>query len=114
MAVAWGFELSCIVAYGRRAAVCSCLALVYVGAALLGFRHAIVAAQVTLVWPPSGIALGAVLLFGRWVWPGILLGAFAANLSTGMPVPAASVIAVGKETVIGQQTNALVRKYLPH
>ena len=71
------------------------LALVYVGAALVGFRHAIVAEQVTLVWPPSGIALGAVLLLGRWVWPGILLGAFIANLTTNMPVPGASAIAVG-------------------
>ena len=82
-------------AYARRALVTLSLALVYLGAALLGFRHAVVAEQVTLVWPPSGIALAAVLLLGRWVWPGILVGAFAANLSTDMPMPAATAIAVG-------------------
>ncbi|HEX6243462.1 MAG TPA: MASE1 domain-containing protein, partial [Polyangiales bacterium] len=81
--------------YARRAVTIVLLAIVYLGAALLGFRHAIVAEQVTLVWPPSGIALGAVLLLGRWVWPGILLGAFLANLTTEMAVPAASAIAVG-------------------
>ena len=29
---------------------------------------------VTPVWPPSGIALGLMLLWGRKIWPGIILG----------------------------------------
>src|SRR5882672_2801669 len=36
--------------------------------------------KATAVWPPSGIALAAVLLAGYRVWPGIWLGAFLANL----------------------------------
>ena len=32
------------------------------------------------VWPPSGIGLAAILLLGSRVWPGILAGAFLANL----------------------------------
>ncbi|WP_420038069.1 MASE1 domain-containing protein [Streptomyces sp. cg28] len=29
---------------------------------------------VTPVWPPSGVAVAALLVFGLWVWPGIALG----------------------------------------
>src|SRR4051794_35901403 len=47
------------------------------------------------VWPPVGLALAVLLLFGpRW-WPGILLGAVLANLTRGTPVPASIAIAVG-------------------
>ncbi len=35
----------------------------------------------TPVWPPSGLALAAVLLFGYRIWPGLLLGACAVGLS---------------------------------
>jgi integral membrane sensor domain MASE1 len=35
--------------------------------------------KATAVWAPSGIALAAVLLKGRLVWPGIWLGAFLGN-----------------------------------
>src|SRR5437762_1664860 len=34
------------------------------------------------VWPPSGIALTALIIFGRKAWPGIFAGAFAANIVT--------------------------------
>ena len=34
------------------------------------------------VWPPSGLALGAVLLLGRRAWPAILLGDFNATASS--------------------------------
>jgi integral membrane sensor domain MASE1 len=34
---------------------------------------------VTVVWLPAGIALTATLVWGYRVWPGILLGAFAAH-----------------------------------
>lgn len=32
------------------------------------------------IWPPSGIALAAMLLLGHRIWPAILAGAFTANL----------------------------------
>ena len=71
------------------------LAAVYFGAAKLGLTMAFVAEQVTVVWPPSGISLAAVLVFGHRVWPGIALGAFLANATTGAPMAAALGIAVG-------------------
>lgn len=37
--------------------------------------------KASAVWPPSGIALAVVLLWGNRVWPGIWIGAFAANVA---------------------------------
>src|SRR6185503_4868410 len=68
---------------------------VYFVAARLGFSLASMAEQVTTVWPPAGIALAAVLIFGYRVWPGILAGALLANLTASETVPVAAVIAVG-------------------
>ncbi len=58
------------------------LALLYFIAAKWGLLMAIVQSNATAIWPPTGIALAALLVGGRRLWPGIFLGAFAANLST--------------------------------
>src|SRR6187549_495042 len=71
------------------------LAATYVIAAKLGLTMAFSAEQVTLVWPPSGMALAALLLVGSWVWPGIFIGAFLANITTNEPVTVALCIAAG-------------------
>jgi len=71
------------------------LALVYVLAARLGLAMDAVAGFATLVWPPSGIALAAVLLFGYRIWPGIALGAVVANALTGAPMLVALGIGIG-------------------
>src|SRR5205823_382165 len=49
----------------------------------------------TSVWPPSGIALAAILLFGRRIWPGIWIGAALVNLTVQSSVVAAVVIGSG-------------------
>lgn len=51
----------------------------------------------------EGIALAAVILLGRRVWPGILLGQLALALSTGLEFPPSLVISVinSIEAVIG-------------
>ena len=72
------------------------IAVLYFAAAKLGLSMAVTAEQVTLVWPPSGIALAAVLLFGYRIWPAIALGAFLANATTPNETFAtASGIAIG-------------------
>jgi signal transduction histidine kinase len=58
----------------------SLLAIVYFLAGKLGFALAIDPGNVTAVFPPSGIALGALLIFGLRVWPGIFIGAFFLNI----------------------------------
>src|SRR5688572_24630290 len=63
------------------------LALVYLVAGRLGLALATVGQSVTLVWPPSGLALAALLIHGVRLWPGVTLGAFTVNaLTPGMPV----------------------------
>jgi integral membrane sensor domain MASE1 len=36
--------------------------------------------KATAIWPPSGLALAALLLYGRRAWPGVWVGAFLANV----------------------------------
>ena len=56
------------------------LAIVYFVGAKLGFMLIIPTTNVSPVWLASGIAFSSVMLFGYWVWPGIMLGGFVANL----------------------------------
>jgi PAS domain S-box-containing protein len=76
-------------------AVGAAVALAYAGSALLGFRVAFVAEQVTTVWAPTGIALAALLLGGLRFWPAIWVGAFIANAGTDAPLWTAFVLATG-------------------
>src|SRR5262245_20864994 len=57
------------------------VAAVYYFSASLGFKAAFpeIAEEVTAVWPPAGISLAALLIFGPRMWPGVALGAFLAN-----------------------------------
>src|SRR6516162_11578247 len=58
------------------------LAGAYFVAGSLGQSLAIPPGNVTLVWPPSGIALAALLLGGDRLWPAIWLGALLVNIRT--------------------------------
>ena len=71
------------------------LALAYFLSAKLGLTFAVVSNSVTLIWPPTGLALFALLVFGVRLWPWVLLGAFATNLTTGIAPEAALAIAIG-------------------
>ncbi|MFE9749827.1 MASE1 domain-containing protein [Saccharothrix saharensis] len=50
----------------------------YVGARV-GLLQALVNDQVTPLWPPTGVAVLALLLGGLRMWPGVALGAFTTN-----------------------------------
>jgi len=71
------------------------LVAIYFSASKFGFGLATAAKQVSAVWPPTGIALAAMLLYGPRVWPAIALGAFLANVTTHEPVATACGIAIG-------------------
>jgi PAS domain S-box-containing protein len=71
------------------------LAVVYFAAAELGLSLASLHSNVTPVWPPAGIAIASLLIFGAQLFPGIFLGALAANLLTNIPIAAAFGIAFG-------------------
>jgi PAS domain S-box-containing protein len=75
-----------------RAAEAAGVGAVYYLAARLGLLLQLPGTNASPVWPPSGIALAAILVFGLRVWPGIALGAFLANLLT-LPFTAAGFTA---------------------
>lgn len=71
------------------------LAAIYFATATYGLKIGAVGGFATLVWPPTGISLAVLLIFGFRFIPGIALGAFFANLWTGAPTLAAFGIAAG-------------------
>src|SRR5262249_14539792 len=80
------------------------LAAAYVVLAKLGLRVATVGNSVTLVWPPSGLALAALLLDSRALWPAVAVGAFIVNATTpGVGLLTAAGISAGNtlEAVVG-------------
>jgi len=81
------------------------LAVVYHLAARLGLTTAYVQANTSPVWPPTGIALAALLILGYRYWPGITLGVLLGSLLTGAPFN----LALGMS--IGNTLEALVAVY---
>ena len=83
----------------------------YFVTARLGLRLGAVAGFATLVWPPSGIALAALFLFGDALWPAVALGALAVNVAAGAPLAVACGIATGNtlEALAGAKLLRLAR-----
>jgi diguanylate cyclase (GGDEF)-like protein len=79
------------------------LGVVYFVAAKLGLKLAFLYPSASSVWPGTGIALAAMLLFGYRVWPAIFVAAFLANLTTAGSVATSLGIATGNtlEGLIG-------------
>ena len=71
------------------------LGIVYYLAARLSLELALVGENITPLWPPTGIALVAFLLFGRHLWPGVALAAFVVNVPISESALAALVTAAG-------------------
>jgi diguanylate cyclase (GGDEF)-like protein len=71
------------------------LTVVYFVAGKLGLQLAYVHASATAVWPCTGMAIAALLVYGYRVWPGILLGAFLVNVTTVGSVATSIAIAAG-------------------
>ncbi len=57
------------------------LTLVYFVAGYFSLKLAIVNPSASPVWPPAGIALAALLVFGSRLWPAIFIGAFLVNVT---------------------------------
>src|SRR5678815_4316522 len=80
---------------GRRLLLLTVLAIAYVAAGRLGLLLAFVNESTSPVWPPTGLAIAALLLIGNGAWPAIAAGAFIVNLTTSGVVWSSAVIAVG-------------------
>ncbi len=78
-------------------------AVIYRLAVVLGLSMAYAQPNSSPVFPPTGIALATLLLFGVNLWPGIFLGLLIGSLLTGAPPLLAFGMAIGNtlEAVIG-------------
>lgn len=81
----------------------SVLAALYFLVAKVSLLAAIPPGYATSVWPPSGIALAAIFMYGRRVWPGIWIGAALVYLTVQSSVAAALMMGSGNalEAVVG-------------
>jgi len=79
----------------RTAAFILGLAAVYFCAGIFGLSLASVNPSASAVWPPSGIALTAILLWGYRLWPGVFLGATLVNFAVQRSLATALAIAAG-------------------
>ena len=88
---------------GRYALALATVAAAYFLLAKLGLQLASINPSTSPIWPPTGVALAAVLLGGLRIWPAILVGAFAANATTAGTLETSAFIAVGNtlEGVVG-------------
>ena len=72
------------------------LAAIYTAIAFVSLKlFATLNASASPVWPPTGLAIAALLLWGRRLWPGVYIGAFAANFLTTNTPASSLVIAAG-------------------
>jgi PAS domain S-box-containing protein len=86
---------------GKRSWLLLCsIGVTYVLAARVGLVDANLHDNVTLIWPPVGIALAAALIFGLRIWPAVAVGAFLAYRIAGAPLGFAAVTAVGNTVEI--------------
>ena len=65
---------------GRYLVRVTVFAITYAVGARLAFSIQGINPFASSVWPPAGIAVAGMLLFGRKAWPGIVLGTFLLNL----------------------------------
>jgi PAS domain S-box-containing protein len=68
---------------------------IYFALAKAGLEFASINASATPIWPPTGFAIAAVLLFGYRVAPAVFAGAFLANVTTAGTVATSMAIGLG-------------------
>ncbi|MHB8466918.1 MAG: MASE1 domain-containing protein, partial [Acidimicrobiales bacterium] len=91
------------------------LAAVYFCAAKVGLSLWALKGNVTPVWPPTGIALAALVLWGYRVWPGVAIGALLVNGLSAVPLSSAAGMAAGNtlEAVAGAYLLGHVVRFHP-
>ena len=79
------------------------IGVIYFALAKGGLALASIHPSATPIWPPTGVALAAVLLWGYRTWPAIFTAAVIANATTAGSVTTAIAIATGNslEAVVG-------------
>jgi integral membrane sensor domain MASE1 len=88
-------EASAHVLERRRVLAMFVLFAVYFLTARIGLSVSSVNTFAALIWPPTGVAIAALLVYGKELWPGVALGAFLVNLSMGAPFVGALGACIG-------------------
>ena len=83
------------------------LAAAYFLGGMLGRQAGLSGGDERLVWPPFGIALAAILLFGYSYWPGVALGSLFFAFLDGLPLGAFTF-----GIVVGNTVSAVLCAYL--
>jgi signal transduction histidine kinase len=94
-----------VYAYRKRLPFWLLWLAIYFAAGKLGLQFATVNPSATPFWPPTGIALAALLMEGLAAWPVVFAGAFLVNVTTAGGLMASLGIALGNtlEAVIAAQ-----------
>src|SRR5215469_15416471 len=79
------------------------IGLTYFVLAKSGLAFALIHPSASPIWPPTGFALAAIVLWGYRAWPAIFLGAMMANAATNGSMSTAISIATGNslEALVG-------------
>ena len=80
---------------GARILETTALIAAYFAAGRIGLAVPFTHGNISPVWPATGVAVGAALVFGRRAYVGIAVGAFLVNMFSPIPHLAAAMIAVG-------------------
>ncbi len=91
------------------------LFLIYFLSAKFGVKLSGVSGFAAIVWPPSGIALSALVIWGLPMWPAIFVGAFLVNLSQSAPVVVAMSVGLGNtiEAFLGAYLLTKIANFSP-
>ncbi len=84
----------------------ACILVIYIFFGKQGLSYASINPSATPIWPPTGIAIASILIFGYRVVPAIFLGAFTVNLTT------AGTVATSFGIGMGNMLEAIVASYL--
>jgi integral membrane sensor domain MASE1 len=86
--------------YGLQLAV---LAAIYIFSGFIGLSLAHYQPNATLIWPPTGLSLAALIVYGPRLWPGVVIGSLALSLLNGSSLPLSLAICTGNtlEAVVG-------------
>ncbi len=92
------------------------LAAGYCLTGIVGLSLAIPPGYATAVWPPSGIAFAAILMWGPRIWPGIWVGSFLVNITVALTGANAGLdftsLVIAVSIAVGSTLQALVGGYL--
>ncbi|WP_199249308.1 MASE1 domain-containing protein [[Phormidium] sp. ETS-05] len=87
------------------------IAFFYCALGVLGLKLAVLPGDVTAVWVPAGLGLGAVLLWGKRIWPGIALGSFGISVVVN---PSPISLTIGAVTAVGNTLTPLFGAFFIH